>query len=88
MKQFQTINKQEIYKIDDENIIQTNLEVISKSKQCLPKDLLVTLQNERNISDSTINTYRSAILSYEKFHNLSMHDLLSEALYEQKNTIT
>ena len=41
----------------------------------------------RNIKDSTIKSYRSAILKYESFHKMAMDDLIGEAIKEDESLI-
>lgn len=42
---------------------------------------------ERNVTDSTINGYWSAIRKYENYHNASIEKLIQEALYEESENI-
>ena len=41
----------------------------------------------RNIKDSTIKSYRSAILKYESFHKMAMDDLIGESIKEDESLI-
>ena len=50
-------------------------------------DLFTAFCSNRNIKDSTIKSYRSAILKYESFHKRSMKDLIDEAIKEDESLI-
>ena len=50
-------------------------------------DLFTAFCSNRNIKDSTIKSYRSAILKYEYFHKRSMKDLIDEAIKEDESLI-
>ena len=50
-------------------------------------DLFTAFCSNRNIKDSTIKSYRSAILKYESFHNMPMDDLIDEAIKEDESLI-
>ena len=50
-------------------------------------DLFLGFCRNRNIKDSTIKSYRSAILKYESFHKMSMKDLIEEAIKEDECSI-
>ncbi|MCQ2962007.1 MAG: integrase, partial [archaeon] len=50
-------------------------------------DLFLGFCTNRNIKDSTIKSYRSAILKYESFHNMPMDDLIDEAIKEDESLI-
>lgn len=50
-------------------------------------DLFTTFCSNRNIKDSTIKSYRSAILKYEYFHKRSMKDLIDEAIKGEERNI-
>ena len=50
-------------------------------------DLFLGFCRNRNIKDSTINSYMSAILKYESFHKKSMKDLIDEAIKEEESTV-
>ncbi len=41
----------------------------------------------RNIKNSTIGSYKSAILKYESFHKKSMNDLIDEAIMDEESGI-
>ena len=51
-------------------------------------DLFLGFCRNRNIKDSTIKSYRSAILKYESFHKMSMKDLIEEAIKEDESPIS
>ena len=41
----------------------------------------------RNIKDSTVRSYRSAIVKYELFHDMDMESLMYEAIKEDESLI-
>ncbi|MDO5820091.1 MAG: integrase [Methanobrevibacter sp.] len=41
----------------------------------------------RNIKNSTIKSYRSAILKYESIHNMAMEDLIDEAIRDEESMV-
>ena len=43
------------------------------------KDLFEVFCSNRNINDSTIKSYRSAILKYESFHKMAMEGTVALA---------
>ncbi|MCI5736804.1 MAG: hypothetical protein MR277_02170 [Methanobrevibacter ruminantium] len=53
----------------------------------LSKDLFEVFCSNRNIKDSTIKSYRSAILKYESFHKVAMKDLIGEAMMDEENMV-
>ena len=53
----------------------------------LSKDLFEVFCSNRNIKDSTIKSYRSAILKYESFHKVAMKDLIGEAMRDEENMV-
>ena len=54
----------------------------------LTNDLLEVFCSDRNIKDSTIKSYRSAILKYESFHKRPMKDLIDEAIEDEENGVS
>ena len=52
------------------------------------KDLFEVFCSDRNIKDSTIKSYRSAILKYESFHKMAMDDLIDEAIKDEERNIS
>ena len=53
----------------------------------LSKDLFEVFCCNRNIMDSTIKSYRSAILKYESFLKMAMEDLIDEAIRDEENMV-
>ena len=53
----------------------------------LSKDLFEVFCSNRNIKDSTIKSYRSAILKYESFHKVAIKDLIGEAMMDEENMV-
>lgn len=53
----------------------------------LTNDLLEVFCSDRNIKNSTIKSYRSAILKYELIHKMSLNDLIDEAIDDEKRSI-
>ncbi len=53
----------------------------------LSKNLFEVFCSNRNIKDSTIKSYRSAILKYESFHKVAMKDLIGEAMRDEENMV-
>ena len=53
----------------------------------LSKDLFEVFCSNRNIKDSTIKSYRSAILKFESFHKVAMKDLIGEAMMDEENMV-
>ena len=51
------------------------------------KDLFLGFCTNRNIKDSTIKSYRSAILKYESFHERPMDDLIDEAIIDEESAV-
>lgn len=51
------------------------------------KDLFEIFCSNRNIKNSTIKSYRSAILKYESFHEIAMKDLIDEAIMDEESNI-
>ena len=50
-------------------------------------DLLMIFSNNRNIKNSTVKSYRSAIRQYEFFHKRSIGDLIDEAIEDEERGI-
>ena len=50
-------------------------------------DLFMVFCTNRNMKNSTIKSYRSAILKYESFHERSIEDLIDEAIIEENDSI-
>lgn len=42
---------------------------------------------ERNLKESTVNGYKSALQKYTEFHKLTLEELIDEAETEQKEGI-
>ena len=53
----------------------------------LTNNLLEVFYNDRNIKNSTIKSYRSAILKYESFHERPMDDLIDEAIRDEESAV-
>ena len=53
----------------------------------LMNDLLEVFCSDRNIKNSTIISYKSAILKYESFHKIAMDDLIGEAIEDEERGI-
>lgn len=53
----------------------------------LSKDLFEVFCSNRNIKDSTIKSYRSAVLKYESFHRMAMEDLVGEAIMDEESMV-
>lgn len=51
------------------------------------KDLFEVFCSNRNIKNSTIKSYRSAILKYESFHKMALKDLIDEAIIDEESNI-
>ena len=50
-------------------------------------DLFNGFCSSRNIKDSTVRSYRSAVRKYESFNGISMDQLIDEAIGEEENVI-
>ena len=53
----------------------------------LTNDLLEVFCSYRNIKNSTIKSYRSAILKYKSFHERSMKDLIDKAIRDEERVV-
>ena len=50
-------------------------------------NLFMAFCSNHNIKDSTIKSYRSAILKYESFHKIVMRDLIDEAIIDEESAV-
>lgn len=50
-------------------------------------DLFISFCNNRNIKNSTIRSYKSAVLKYESFHQMPIKDLINEAIMEEERSV-
>lgn len=86
-----SINKETILKLDDNRntTVETELKIISDEtyKFPLPDKLLCTMQKERNLKKSTMDSYHNSTMKYKEFHKMTMHELLQEALLEEKKQV-
>ena len=53
----------------------------------ISKDLFEVFCSNRNIKNSTIKSYRSAILKYESFHKMAMEDLIDDAIRDEESMV-
>lgn len=63
------------------------MDCINLSLIMMSDDLFKSFYSERNIKVSTVKSYRSAIWKYEQFNEMSIDDLIEEAIDEEENGI-
>lgn len=63
------------------------LKLLSKIIVMINENFFEKFYRDRNIRNSTKKGYNSAIISYEKFHNMAMSELVVEALNEENEGI-